>query len=152
MRAMTKALVGVTAAVGIASGSLATAATSAAAPAGQPRAGAVGLQQAPLAVNNLGLSTTQARYVQCWIQDYWGYKDALDGKLGTNSWKALQRWLKKHWGYGDKIDGIVGPNTIKALQRDLKKHHGYTGKIDGIAGAKTKAAFKDFAADSKPYC
>ncbi|WP_399897645.1 peptidoglycan-binding protein [Streptomyces sp. BBFR51] len=34
----------------------------------------------------------------------------------------------------------------------MKKYHGYKGKIDGIAGTKTKAAFKDFAADSKPYC
>lgn len=152
MRALTKALVGVTTAVGLATGSLATAGTALAAPAQQTRAEAVSLTQAPLAVNNLGLSTTQARWVQCWIKDYYGYKGDLDGKLGTKSWMALQRWLKKHWQYKDDIDGIVGPNTIRALQRDLKKYHGYRGKIDGIAGAKTKAAFKDFAADAKQHC
>ncbi|MFC5215724.1 peptidoglycan-binding domain-containing protein [Streptomyces coerulescens] len=145
----TKTLVSVGAVVGLAAGSLATAGTGFAASDTKP---AVRSEAGVLAVNNLGLSTTQARYVQCWIQDYWGYTGALDGQLGTNSWKALQRWLKAHWGYNDSIDGIVGPNTIKALQRDLKAHHGYTGAIDGIAGSGTKAAFKDFAADSKQYC
>lgn len=153
----TRTLVSVSAVVGLAAGGLATAgpgfaasdATTAARPVARPVASSeVGV----LAVNNLGLTNTEAKYVQCWIQDYWGYTGALDGLLGTNSWKALQRWLKAHWGYNDSIDGIVGPNTIKALQRDLKAHHGYTGAIDGIAGSGTKAAFKDFAADSRPYC
>ncbi|TXS50451.1 peptidoglycan-binding protein [Streptomyces sp. uw30] len=145
----TRTLVSVSAVVGLAAAGLATAGTSSAASDARP---AVRSDVGVLAVNNLGLSNTEARYVQCWIQDYWGYTGALDGQLGTNSWKALQRWLKAHWGYNDNIDGIVGPNTIKALQRDLKAHHGYTGAIDGIAGSGTKAAFKDFAADSRQYC
>ncbi|MFI7410883.1 peptidoglycan-binding protein [Streptomyces sp. NPDC049627] len=148
----TRTLVSVGAVVGLAAGGIATAGTSFAAPASKPAASSGRSGVSVLAVNNLGLSTTEAKYVQCWIQDYWGYTGALDGQLGTNSWKALQRWLKANWGYNDDIDGIVGPNTIKALQRDLKAYHGYTGAIDGIAGSGTKAAFKDFAADSRQYC
>ncbi|MFE0258040.1 peptidoglycan-binding protein [Streptomyces sp. NPDC059010] len=145
----TRTLVSVSAVVGLAAGGLATAGTSFAAAQAKP---AVSSEVSVLAVNNLGLSTTEARYVQCWLQDYWGYTGALDGQLGTNSWKAMQRNLKQHWGYNDSIDGIVGKNTIMALQRSLKAYQGYDGEIDGIAGPKTKAAFKRFAADSKPYC
>jgi peptidoglycan hydrolase-like protein with peptidoglycan-binding domain len=145
----TRTLVSVSAVVGLAAGGLATAGTSFAAQDVKP---AVRSGVSVLAVNNLGLSTTEARYVQCWLQDYWDYNGALDGQLGTNSWKAMQRNLQKHWGYDDSIDGIVGKNTIMALQRSMKAHQGYDGEIDGIAGPKTKAAFKRFAADSKPYC
>ncbi|MEV4970264.1 hypothetical protein [Streptomyces scopuliridis] len=87
-----------------------------------------------LAVNNLGLSTTKARYVQCRLQDHYDYNGALDGRLGSGSWKAMQRDLKAHWGYKGAIDGIVGSGTVKGLQRSMKKHQGYSGKIDGIAG------------------
>ncbi|XVS61787.1 peptidoglycan-binding domain-containing protein [Actinosynnema sp. CA-299493] len=99
----------------------------------------------PLAVVNLGLSTTQAKYVQCWLQDYWGYTGGIDGELGTNSWKAFQRNLRTHWGYTGAIDGIVGSGTVSALQRLLRAHWGYTGAIDGVAGDGTKAAFGRFA-------
>ncbi|MEU3148417.1 MULTISPECIES: peptidoglycan-binding protein [unclassified Streptomyces] len=145
MRAMTKALVSVTTAVGIAAGGLATAGTSFAAPAQDTKAVASAEAVAPLAVVNLGLSTAEAKKVQDWLRTYWGYTGARDGQLGTNSWKAFQRGLRAYWGYNDAIDGIVGPNTVKALQRLLKAHWGYTGAIDGIAGSGTQAAFKRFA-------
>ncbi|MET8772999.1 peptidoglycan-binding protein [Streptomyces sp. NPDC004658] len=99
----------------------------------------------PQAVNNLGLSAAQAKKVQRWLKTYWSYRDSIDGKLGTNSWKAFQRCLKKYWGYTGPIDGVVGKGTIKALQRLLKDSYGYRGPIDGIAGSGTKAAFKRFA-------
>lgn len=99
-----------------------------------------------LAVNNLGLSGQQARYVQCFLRTHpANYTGAIDGQLGTNSWKAMQRWLAEYWNYNDSIDGIVGPNTIRALQRMLAFGWGYTDPIDGIAGPDTRAAFKRFA-------
>ncbi|MEU6545978.1 peptidoglycan-binding domain-containing protein [Streptomyces sp. NPDC046859] len=137
----TRTLVSVTAVVGLAAGSLATAGTSFAAPDTQP---AVSADAGVLAVNNLGLSTAEAKKVQGWLKEYWGYTGAIDGELGTNSWKAFQRCLKEYWGYTGAIDGIVGSGTIKALQR-LLQHWGYTGAIDGIAGSGTRAAFKTFA-------
>jgi len=142
---LTRALVSVTTVVGIAAGSLAAAGTSFAAsePATKPAVSAEAVT--PLAVNNLGLTTAEAKKVQDWLKAYHGYTGARDGLLGTNSWKAFQRGLEKHWDYDDAIDGIVGPNTIKALQRLLKTHWGYGGAIDGIAGSGTKAAFKRFA-------
>ncbi|WP_156723718.1 peptidoglycan-binding domain-containing protein [Streptomyces apocyni] len=146
MRSLTRSLVSVVAAAGIAAGSLAAAGTSFAAPAQGTKAVANSEAVAPLAVNNLGLTKAEAKRVQDWLKKHHGYTGARDGLLGTNSWKAFQRGLKKHWGYNDAIDGIVGPNTIKALQR-LLKYGGwdYTGPIDGIAGSGTKAAFKRFA-------
>jgi lysozyme family protein len=128
--------------VGLAAGSLATAGTAFAAADTKP---AVSSEVSVLAVNNLGLTVAEAKKVQEWLKQYWGYTGAIDGQLGTNSWKAFQRCLKQYWGYTGEIDGIVGPNTIKALQRLLKDSWGYTGPIDGIAGAGTKAAFKRFA-------
>lgn len=138
----TRTLVSVSAVVGLAAGSLATAGTGFAAADTKPAAGS---EVSVLAVNNLGLTVAEAKKVQDWLKQYWGYTGAIDGQLGTNSWKAFQRCLKQYWGYTGEIDGIVGPNTIKALQRLLKDSWGYTGPIDGIAGAGTKAAFKRFA-------
>ncbi|GAA4066170.1 peptidoglycan-binding protein [Streptomyces shaanxiensis] len=138
----TRTLVSVSAVVGLAAGSLATAGTAFAAQDAKP---AVSSEVSVLAVNNLGLTAAEAKKVQDWLKQYWGYTGAIDGQLGTNSWKAFQRCLKQYWGYTGEIDGIVGPNTIKALQRLLKAHWGYTGAIDGIAGSGTKAAFKRFA-------
>lgn len=141
MRTLTKTLVGVTTAVGIAVGGLATAGTATAAPApAQQRA--VSAEVAPLAVVNLGLTRAQARNVQGWLAKHWEYDDAIDGYLGANSWKAFQRCMAENWKYEDKIDGIVGPNTIKALQRLLRANGYYEGKIDGVAGSGTKAAFE----------
>ncbi len=144
MRTLTKALVSVTTAVGIAAGGLATAGTALAAPPAvqqQAVAGEVGA----LAVNNLGLSLAQAKNVQRFLALHWDYNDEIDGYLGENSWKAFQRLLAEHWGYTDKIDGIVGPNTIKALQRLLRANGDYSGAIDGIAGDGTRAGFKLWA-------
>ncbi|MCP3766274.1 MULTISPECIES: peptidoglycan-binding protein [Streptomyces] len=146
MRAMTKALVGVSTAVGIAVGGLATASTSFAAPAQDARTVASADAVAPLAVVNLGLNTTQAKGVQRWLRANWSYTDSIDGELGPNSWKAFQRHLKAHHGYTGAIDGSVGSGTVSALQRFLKNNGwGYTGAIDGIAGSGTQAAFKTFA-------
>ena len=111
------------------------------APSATPAAGS---EAGPLAVNNLGLDTTRAKKVQCWLRDFWGYTGPIDGLLGTASWKAFQRNLRAFWGYTGSIDGDVGEGTIKALQR-LLRNWGYTGDIDGIAGSGTQAAFKNFA-------
>ncbi|MGW8846406.1 peptidoglycan-binding domain-containing protein [Streptomyces xiamenensis] len=146
MRSMTftKPLVALVAVAGIGAGSLVTAGTAVAAPSGKQQVVA-SESVAPLAVVNLGLSTSQAQSVQRWLRDTWGYRGAIDGQLGAESWKALQRMLRGGWNYNDAIDGIVGPNTVKAMQRWLKAGWGYTGAIDGIAGAGTQAAFKRFA-------
>jgi hypothetical protein len=98
---------------------------AASAPTSKPAASSEAV--VPLAVVNLGLSTAQARNVQCWLKANWGYTGALDGQLGTNSWKAFQRNLRTYWGYTGAIDGIVGSGTVKALQRLLKDSWGYTG-------------------------
>jgi peptidoglycan hydrolase-like protein with peptidoglycan-binding domain len=97
---------------------------AASAPTSKPAASSEAV--VPLAVVNLGLSTAQARNVQCWLKANWGYTGALDGQLGTNSWKAFQRNLRTYWGY--------------------------TGAIDGIAGSGTQAAFKRFANACSGWC
>ncbi|MYR95417.1 peptidoglycan-binding protein [Streptomyces sp. SID8374] len=145
MRAMTRTFVSVATAAGIAAGTLGAAGTSFAATPAQQSAPAVSAEAvAPLAVVNLGLSTAQAKKVQGWLKRSYGYTGAIDGQLGTNSWKAFQRFLR-HWGYDGAIDGVVGSGTVKALQRSLKNQYGYTGAIDGIAGPGTQAAFKRLA-------
>ncbi|MGW7276846.1 peptidoglycan-binding domain-containing protein [Streptomyces sp. NPDC054844] len=144
MRAMTRTLVTVTTVAGIAAGSLAAAGASVAAtPEKQPVASAETF--APLAVVNLGLTTSEAKSLQGKFLRAWGYTGAIDGQLGTSSWKAMQRLLKENWGYTGSIDGIVGTGTVKALQRYLKAWYRYTGPIDGIAGPETKAAFRRMA-------
>ncbi|MFI9307107.1 peptidoglycan-binding domain-containing protein [Streptomyces triculaminicus] len=144
MRALTRTLVSVATAAGIAAGTLATAGTSFAADTTAMRPAASAEAVAPFAVNNMGLSTAEAKKLQRVLKDYWGYNGAIDGQLGTDSWKAMQRFLKDSWGYDGAIDGIVGGGTVKALQRWLKANWGYSGAIDGIAGAGTKAALKRF--------
>ncbi|MFE7980498.1 peptidoglycan-binding domain-containing protein [Streptomyces shenzhenensis] len=144
MRALTRTLVSVTTAVGIAAGGLVTAGTAVAAPA-PAQEQAVSGEVGTLAVVNLGLPQAQAKNIQRWLATYWNYNDSIDGYLGTNSWKAFQRCLKTYWGYDGEIDGIVGTETVKALQRLLKTHWGYTGLIDGIAGDGTKGAFRRMA-------
>jgi lysozyme family protein len=144
----TRTLVSGTAVLGLAAGSLVTAGTSFAAQDVKPAAHS---EVSVLAVNNLGLTTEEAKKAQRVLTDRWGYTGEIDGLLGTNSWKAMQKWLV-NWGYpSDDIDGIVGPNTVKALQKWLKARYGYTGAIDGIAGSGTKAAFKRMA-NSCPNC
>ncbi|MGW0792816.1 peptidoglycan-binding domain-containing protein [Streptomyces sp. NPDC002911] len=114
----------------------------------------VAAPQAAAAVVNLGLTTTQAKHVQCFLDYGWGYAGAIDGALGTNSWKAMQRYLAAYdyADYNGAIDGAVGPQTVMALQRALKRAWGYTGLIDGVAGAGTQAAFVRLSETSKVYC
>jgi lysozyme family protein len=136
---MTRTLVSVATAVGIAAGSLAAAGTGFAAPAQDTKAVASAEAVTPLEVNNLGLNEQQASNVQRWLQV------AVDGKLGTESWMAYQRYLAEYRGYTGPIDGKVGTGTVKALQRQLQDGWGYNGAIDGDAGPETQAAFRYFA-------
>ncbi|MBV2357744.1 peptidoglycan-binding protein [Streptomyces sp. J2-1] len=145
---MARTLVSTAAVIGLAAGGLATAGTSVAAPTPHTKVQPASV----LATNNLGLSTTQAKYVQCFMRDApASYTGSIDGQLGTNSWKAMQRHLKAYWAYTDSIDGDPGPNTIRALQRMLAFGWGYKDKIDGDPGADTKAAFKRFANDFSSF-
>ncbi len=131
------------AATGAIPASAATSVTATAAPAKL----AVNSQRAitPRAVVNLGLSITQAKAVQVWL-DYYGYNaGTADGQLGPNSWMAFQRELKQYWGYSGNIDGIVGSLTVEALQRLLVQWGYPSNEIDGIPGPKTQAAFARFA-------
>ncbi|MBC2905912.1 peptidoglycan-binding domain-containing protein [Streptomyces cupreus] len=143
MRAVTRTLVGAGTAVGIAVGSLAAAGTASAATAPETRPAVSAEAVAPLAVNNLGLNTTQAKNWQCWLRDTGYNPGAIDGQLGTNSWKAAQNKFNDLGLNAGAVDGVVGPNTIKALQRYLNIFD-YGLTVDGIAGSKTKAAFADF--------
>ncbi|MDU0255780.1 peptidoglycan-binding domain-containing protein [Streptomyces sp. PU10] len=143
MRAFTKALVGATAAVGIAAGGLATAGTAMATPAAAQQSVSA-RTAAVLATNNLGLDTAHAKSWQCWLRTTGYNPGTIDGKLGTDSWKAAQRKFDAMGYYDDPIDGIVGPNTIRALQRYLNLH-GADLDVDGIAGPQTRSEFWDFA-------
>ncbi|MGA5197365.1 peptidoglycan-binding protein [Streptomyces exfoliatus] len=136
---MTRSIVSATAVVGLAIGTLAGAGTSFAAsePAARPAVSAEAF--GTLATNNLGLSETQAKHLQRWLALHYGYTGAIDGLLGTNSWKAMQTHLR-NWDSNLSIDGIPGPRTIRALQLSLRGY-GYSGPIDGIAGPDTRAAF-----------
>ncbi|MCX5050147.1 MULTISPECIES: peptidoglycan-binding domain-containing protein [unclassified Streptomyces] len=146
--ALARTLVSAAAVIGLAAGGLATAGTSFAASA--PGAGA---QSASiLATQNFGLSSQQAKNVQCFMRGApASYTGGIDGQLGTNSWKAMQRHLKAYWNYTDSIDGDPGPNTVKALQRMLAFGWGYTDRIDGDPGTNTRAAFKRFANDMSVF-
>ncbi|MGP4014100.1 peptidoglycan-binding domain-containing protein [Streptomyces sp. 4N124] len=153
MRVVTRALVSITAVAGILAGSLAGASASFAATETDSKPAASAKAVSPLAVNNLGLSTTQARYVQCWLMESGaGYPGPLDGLLGTESWKAFQRYLMQDWQYPGPIDGDPGPNTKMALQRMLMEWYDYPGPIDGKWGPNSEAAFKRFADLQAPWC
>ncbi|MFG2790629.1 peptidoglycan-binding protein [Streptomyces sp. NPDC048419] len=146
--ALARTLVSAAAVIGLAAGGLATAGTSFAAPAQTAQTGSVSI----LATHNFGLSSQQAKNVQCFMRGApASYTGSIDGQLGTNSWKAMQRHLKAYWNYTDSIDGDPGPNTIKALQRMLAFGWNYTDKIDGDAGPNTQAAFKRFANDMSVF-
>ncbi|RMI27468.1 peptidoglycan-binding domain-containing protein [Streptomyces triticirhizae] len=135
-------LVGVAAALGIAAGGLAGASGSvAAAPAVTGVATASGEDVSVLAVNNLGLSSDQARDWQCYLSIR-GYSPGVaDGQLGPQSWKAAQRMFNDLGHNAGAVDGIVGPRTIRALQRYLNDEGGYGLAVDGIAGPRTRAAY-----------
>ncbi|MET9831228.1 peptidoglycan-binding domain-containing protein [Streptomyces sp. NPDC006385] len=143
---LTRTLVSAVTVVGIAAGSLATAGTGFAASEPVTKPAASSGEISTLATNNLGLTQAQAKRVQLFLKKHWGYTGAIDGQLGSGSWKAFQKCLKRYHGYTGAIDGQPGTNTVKALQRLLKRGYGYGGAIDGIAGPGTKAAFKKFAA------
>ncbi|WRZ88297.1 peptidoglycan-binding protein [Streptomyces sp. NBC_01007] len=140
-----------TAAVGIAVGSLTGASAAFSAP--QSAAAAVSTQSVTvLAVNNLGLTTSEAKSVQCYVRDGGFSPGAIDGQLGTNSWKAWQGFLNAAGFNAGTVDGEVGPNTIRGLQRFLV-YVGYdTGGIDGVAGTKTRAAWKAFSHLGGGWC
>ncbi|MEU7579973.1 peptidoglycan-binding domain-containing protein [Streptomyces sp. NPDC041068] len=140
-RIVTHALVSATAVVGIAAGSLAGtgAAFAASPPTARTAVSADGVSA--LAVNNLGLSTAKAKNWQCFVRSEGFDPGTIDGKLGTDSWKATQRYFNdRGYNVGSKlvVDGIVGKNTIKALQNFLGV------PVDGIAGPRTKGIFADF--------
>ncbi|MFF4474467.1 peptidoglycan-binding protein [Streptomyces sp. NPDC001599] len=142
---MTRALVSVSTAAGIAVGSLAAAGTAAAAPAPAQQRAVSAEAVSVLAVNNLGLDTEHAMNWQCYLKFLDYNPGKTDGLLGTNSWKASQRLFASEGFYPrNEIDGIVGPKTIRGLQRYLNSHGYNAGPADGIAGPKTKAAFWEF--------
>lgn len=151
-RTLTKAVLGTLTAAALSIGTLAGATTAAAAPAQK-----VPTQTAAiLAVNNLGLTTWEAQSVQCYVRDaapVGKYNPgAIDGQLGTNSWKAWQLFLNDRGYNAGTVDGDVGPNTIRGLQRFLV-YLGYdTGGIDGDAGPKTRAAWKAFSHLTNGWC
>ncbi|MED7951845.1 peptidoglycan-binding domain-containing protein [Streptomyces sp. BE303] len=140
---MTRSLVSLATAIAI--GGSAGAAFATPAPAAPHAAGAPAGARLTT-VENLGLNTSEAEYLQDWLALYWGYPGEINGLLDTESWKALQRFLQAKWGYLGAIDGIVDTETVQALQRRLKEHESYHGPIDGIAGPSTREAFKRFAA------
>ncbi|MFJ1975452.1 peptidoglycan-binding protein [Streptomyces sp. NPDC087903] len=144
---LTRTLVSAAVVIGISAGSLAGASAGFAAsqPTAKPAARAQGVSV--LAVNNLGLNTTQAKHWQCWLRG-WGFNPGtIDGQLGTSSWKAAQSFFNYYGEYVDGrlvVDGVVGTSTIKALQNWLGVG------IDGVAGSQTRAAFASF--NNTNYC
>lgn len=136
--ALARTLVSTAAVIGIAAGSLAGAGASLAAPAPAAQTTAATQEVSVLAVNNLGLSTWQAKQWQCFIRDQGFNPGTVDGKLGTASWKATQKAFNAWALDAGTVDGIVGPDTIRALQRFLGV------PVDGIAGPQTKNEFRAF--------
>ncbi|MGW1563752.1 peptidoglycan-binding domain-containing protein [Streptomyces sp. NPDC002144] len=149
---LSKTLLGTFTAAAIGIGTLAGATTATAAPAQQTTAQTITIK----AVNNLGLNTTEAKSVQCYVRDAVpvGAFDpgAIDGQLGTKSWKAWQLFLNDRGFNAGTVDGVVGPNTISGLRRFLVAVGYDTGGIDGVAGPKTKAAWKAFANSGGGWC
>jgi peptidoglycan hydrolase-like protein with peptidoglycan-binding domain len=154
MRALTKALVSVTAAVGITAGGLATAGTAMAATPSAASSAVAASAAATAAYNNLGLTRYQAYGVQCFLNTSIYVDLEVDGYLGKESWKAIQNFLNNNWDQNLVVDGIVGPATIRGLQYFLKNGGwGYTGALDGIAGSGTRAAFARFGqATLEQFC
>ncbi|MFC9622757.1 peptidoglycan-binding protein [Streptomyces sp. NPDC056930] len=132
------AIVGIATAAGLAGESASFAAP---APASNPAASSTAV--VPLATNNLGLSTTQAKSWQSWLRAMGYNPGTIDGVLGHDSWMAAQKMLNDTDCKAGTPDGIVGTNTIKALQRYLNIF-GYKLTVDGVAGTKTVAAFRAF--------
>ncbi|WAL99711.1 peptidoglycan-binding domain-containing protein [Streptomyces sp. Je 1-369] len=137
---MARTLVSVSAVAAIAAGSLAGASASFAAPASDAKPAVSTKAVTPQAVNNLGLNTARAKNWQCWLKKKGFNPGTIDGKLGSDSWKAAQRMFRV------SADGIVGPDTIRGLQKYLNGF-GYGLVVDGDAGTKTRAAFWQFNAN-----
>ncbi|MEU8579487.1 peptidoglycan-binding domain-containing protein [Streptomyces abikoensis] len=138
-----KAAAGLTAAglvLGL-TGTLVGATTATAAPAQQAHTRTVTIQ----AVNNLGLSTSEGKSVQCYVRDAGFDPKTIDGQLGSNSWIAWQNFLNSRGFPAGTADGIVGPKTISGLQSFLVKLGYDTGGVDGVAGPKTREAWKQFS-------
>jgi peptidoglycan hydrolase-like protein with peptidoglycan-binding domain len=140
---LARTLVGVTAVVGLAVGSLATAGTSFAASQTAAKSAVSAQSASALASENFGLNTARAKNWQCWLRDNGYSPGTIDGDLGTNSWKAAQRFFNAQGLGAGTVDGDPGTNTIKALQRYLN-FFGYGLGVDGQAGPLTRAAFWDF--------
>lgn len=89
---LTRTLVTTTVTIGLAVGSLAGASAGWAAPA-QDSQQTVTSEIAPLAVANLGLSTTQAKYVQLYLKNSrYGYTGAIDGIAGSGTKAAFKNY------------------------------------------------------------
>ena len=147
---ITRRLVGSVVAVGLAAGGTFAMAGTANAAVETSTSSVAASSVSAQATQNFGLTTAEAKVVQEKLLKKFGYTSKkypgkIDGKLGTNSWKAFQVYLKKSYGYKDSIDGDPGKNTIKALQRMLNDRVHSRLTIDGDAGPKTQAAFRKFA-------
>jgi peptidoglycan hydrolase-like protein with peptidoglycan-binding domain len=134
----------VTALLGVTTASLAGASAAVAVPEPAAKQTVASGPVSVLAVNNLGLTTVEAANVQNWLKRYWGYTGPIDGRLGTESWRAFQRFLRAEWGYTGPLDGKVQGATVVTLQRFLAAEWGLP-VVDGIIGVETRAAFKRFA-------
>ncbi|MFF3489633.1 peptidoglycan-binding domain-containing protein [Streptomyces sp. NPDC002701] len=145
MRVLAKAFVGATTAVGIAVGGLAAGGTAVAAPVPLQQQVVSAHAVAPLAVNNLGLDTARAKNWQCWLRLVGFDPGAIDGQLGTSSWKAAQLHFNRLGYNAGAVDGIVGASTIRALQAYLNSY-GSNLVVDGVAGSATRTAFWNFNA------
>ncbi|MGW2250751.1 peptidoglycan-binding domain-containing protein [Kitasatospora sp. NPDC001660] len=143
-----KALLGILTAAALGVGTLAGASAATAAPAQQVVTRTVTIQ----AVNNLGLSTTEAKSVQCYVRSAGYDPGAIDGQLGSASWSAWQRFLNDRNFNAGTVDGQVGPNTIRALQGFLVWLGYDTGGVDGVAGPKTRAAWAAFSNLGGGWC
>jgi peptidoglycan hydrolase-like protein with peptidoglycan-binding domain len=136
----------VTAGLGI--GSLVGATAATAAPAQQVPTQTVTIQ----AVNDLNLTATEAKSVQCYVRDGGIGAGTVDGRLGSASWAAWRRFLNDRGFNAGTVDGGVRPTTIRGLQR-FPTCIGYdTGGIDGVAGTRTRTAWKAFSALGGGWC
>lgn len=145
---------GTTAVIALAAGSLALASPSTAAAPSASSTASFSATATLAGYNNLGLTRTQARGVQCFLNTSIYTNIAEDGYLGSASWKAMQAFLNRNWNQKLAVDGNPGPATIRGLQYFLKNGNwGYTGALDGVAGPGTQAAFARFGnATYKQFC
>ncbi|MFJ9250749.1 peptidoglycan-binding protein [Streptomyces sp. NPDC101776] len=140
---LARTLVGVTAVVGLAVGSLATAGTSFAASQTAARsavsAPTIGI---PTASENFGLTTTRAKNWQCRLRDNGYDPGTINGILGHDSWRAAQLMFNDLGIRTGTADGDPTTNTLVPLQCYLNLV-GYDLTVDGIAGALFKWSFSD---------